>query len=224
MEMSRLAVVMTAVITSQPAWSPVFAIDDKCNTEYETTCVRKVSCSFHDKIVEERREFRIEYKNPGQKEEVIALCEWPNGQFSCDPAKGYKCDEQPSNNFSVLIDTAEKCLTDGEILFDVAHEQIIRCNLSNGVGNGNPKIENDTIPESTNKPQSEQEGNGVTVGVSSAFGIVFLLVLVILAVFLLRRRHQRRTEQNKPDIEQGDQLNENKVFLNPEMDKEISGE
>ncbi|XP_025094950.1 uncharacterized protein LOC112564392 [Pomacea canaliculata] len=224
MEMSRLVVVLTAVITSQLAWSPVFAID-KCNTEYETTCVRKVSCSFHDKIVEERREFRIEYKNPGQKEEVIATCEWRNGQFSCDPAKGYTCDEQPSNNFSVLIDTAQKCLTDGEILFDVAHEQIIRCNLSNGVGNGNPKIESEKRPGSTNKLQSGQEGNGVTVGVSSAFVIVVLLVLVILAAFFWRRLHQRRTKQtNNHDVEKGDPVNEKEKCLKTRDDNEISEE
>ncbi|XP_025110255.1 uncharacterized protein LOC112573832 isoform X2 [Pomacea canaliculata] len=199
--MSRLAMVLTAVIAGQLVWYPVYAKDDKCHIEYETTCVRKVSYSFHEKVVEERREFKIEYIGPGQKTEVIALCEWRNGQFSCDPGKGYTCDEQPSNNFSVLIDTAQKCLTDGEILFDVAYEQIIRCNLSNGIGSGDPKLEGYKRPESTNNLHSGQERNGVTVGVSSAFGIVFLLVLVILVIFLCRR-YQGNT-RNNPDIERG---------------------
>ncbi|XP_025087906.1 uncharacterized protein LOC112560328 isoform X2 [Pomacea canaliculata] len=209
--MSRPAMVLTAVIAGLLVWYPVYAKDDKCHTEYETTCVRKVSCSFHEKVIEERREFKIEYIGPGQKKEVIALCEWRNGQFSCDPDKGYTCDEQPSNNFSVLIDTAEKCLTDGEILFDVAYEQIIRCNLSNGIGSGDPKLVGYKRPESTNNLQSGQEGNGVTVGVSSAFGIVFLLVLVILVIFLCRR-YQENT-RNNPDIERGLRVNEKQWFL-----------
>ncbi|XP_025110256.1 uncharacterized protein LOC112573832 isoform X3 [Pomacea canaliculata] len=136
--MSRLAMVLTAVIAGQLVWYPVYAKDDKCHIEYETTCVRKVSYSFHEKVVEERREFKIEYIGPGQK--------------------------------------------------------------TDGIGSGDPKLEGYKRPESTNNLHSGQERNGVTVGVSSAFGIVFLLVLVILVIFLCRRISQFKSTTGKPSL------------------------
>ncbi|XP_025102305.1 uncharacterized protein LOC112568942 [Pomacea canaliculata] len=167
------------VIVGYLVWSPVYGKETKCKEEFEMACVKRVICEFNEKIIDERREFMIEYKRPGQTREVIAACQWRNEQFSCDPVKGILCEAQPGNNFTVLIDTKEKCLTDGEIQFDVAHEQLIRCELSRDKSASNIKL---NVTQAKGTSGSGADGNSVTVGVIAGV-VICLLVTSVIAAF-----------------------------------------
>lgn len=63
--------------------------------------------------------------------EVIAECDWLSfRRFQCNEKEGFNCDEEMKTDFTIEINDTIRCLRNGELQLDVAHEGIMRCDLS----------------------------------------------------------------------------------------------
>ncbi|PVD27195.1 hypothetical protein C0Q70_12349 [Pomacea canaliculata] len=199
-----------------------------CKAWKGESCIRRIECGF----TRDTKTVKVRHKTSSEEEEIVAVCDWSTGNFTCDVAGGYRVTNTSPTTFNVSIDSAITC-PNGNFTVTSNGEGHVMCTLDLDKSEQEalePKEQNKTdCQENTeasadNKNRSKRstekkcpdhpsnKGNSwITPVVATVVTVLILIVIVVIALVVYSKRKRGR----KNDIYVEVSLTPTKVIDHP---------